>query len=734
MRRSPTGSTRPGCPLRPGRHRQIRAVTIQPPAQNKLTGDADAVVQAGAVHGGINLYGQPQRSLPPPRQLPRDATRFVNREGALARLDSFIPEAETGKSKPHAWSATVAAIAGAPGVGKTALAVHWGHRARHWFPDGDLYVDMRAYGPGPPLTVDDVLGTFLRALHVPAEQIPIGAEARAALYRSTLQGKRILILVDNVSAASQVRHLFPATPSCVAIVTSRSRMSGLVVRDGAERMTLDLLSPEESADLLADIIGSARVEAEPQAVAELAGHCAYLPLALRIIAERIANAPHVPLSQFVADLTAVENQLDLLSIDDELADVRAAFSWSYQALSDETARCFRLLGLHAGGHFCTAAAAALIGRTLAQARALLDTLAGAHLIQDAGRDRYQLHDLLRAYAAERTSAEDSPEERRRARRRLYCWYLQKTEAGRKIILPYGYTVPLAQAESGVDVEPPASLDEAMAWFESERLTIVAILREAEQLGEYDLAWQLPVVASGFFELKSYWSDWRDAHLVGLRAGRAARDRYGEAATLLCLGDAYYRMSCLEEALDSYERGVAASREVGDAWLEGFSLRGCGLVQEERESIGAAAEHHHQALRVFRAHGITRGAAMALLSLGNCSRPAADSDTAVAYYEQALSILHEIDDQWSVAWVEHALGLVHGQEGRFTEAEEHHRRALPVFQRFGDRRSEAATLVALGETLQATGDITEARRCWQDALGILESLRDPKAATVQSLLG
>jgi hypothetical protein len=418
---------------------------------------------------------------------------------------------------------TIAAIAGAPGVGKTALAVHWAHRVRTWFTDGDLYVDMRGYGPGPALDVGQALNTFLRALHVPAEQIPTDTEARAALYRSVLTGKRVLIVVDNVSTVGQVRPLLPAAPTCMAIITSRSRLSGLIAREGASRMTLDVLSPEEAIALLSDSIGGDRVRAEPEAAGELARRCAYLPLALRIIGERIANSPYVTLAEFVADLALADHQLDALAIDDdELPDVRAVFSWSYAALPDDAARFFRLLGLHAGSDISVAAAAAIAGVSLPRARSLLDQLTAAHLMQNPARDRYLFHDLLRAYALERPQAEETPEQQHRSRRRAYTWYLWMAEEGRKIILPYSHAIALPAADTNVPLTPPRTVTEAMAWFEQERLNLLDTIRQADELGDHDIAWQLPVVSDGFFELKSYWADWRDIHLTGLRAARSTR--------------------------------------------------------------------------------------------------------------------------------------------------------------------------------------------------------------------
>jgi tetratricopeptide (TPR) repeat protein len=689
-------------------------------------------VQAGTVYGGITVHGRSEPPPPPPRQLPRAAAGFVNRERALADLDAFLPRPDDPPLTRRA--AVVTTIAGAPGVGKTALAVHWAHRARRWFTDGDLYVDMRGYGPGTPLGVEQVLDAFLRALHVSAQRIPAEVDARAALYRSMLEGKRILVLIDNAASEGQVRPLLPAASTCMAIVTSRSRLSGLVAREGASRMTLDVLSAEEALGLLRDTIGPGRVDAELQAAAELARRCAYLPLALRIIAERISNSPHTSLADFAVDLARADSQLDALHVDeDELSDVRAVFSWSYRALTENTARMFRLLGVHVGADISTAAAATVAGLTIARTRSLLDALTAAHLLQNPARDRYVLHDLLRVYAAERADADETPEQLSVVRRRLYSWYLGMAEEGRKVILPYSQAVPLSPVAAGVQLVPPATVDEAMRWFEQERLNLLDMIRQAEQLGEYDVAWQLPVVSDGFWELKSYWSDWCDIHLIGLRAARAIGDRYGEASNLRCLGDAYWRTNQREQALDCYRRGVDASRAAGAPWVEGFCLRGCGLIYEELGLIDEALEYYAQALNVFRVHGIVRGEGMSLLSLGNCYRALGRTDDAIVHHQQAVAIFEQLDDQWSIAWACHPLGLAYQQAGQFIEAREQQQRALRLFRAFGDRRCEGTTLAALGDTVHALGDTVRAQRCWQDALLILDELADPHADTVRARL-
>ncbi|MEU5992124.1 NB-ARC domain-containing protein [Spirillospora sp. NPDC047418] len=454
-----------------------------PIAANEFEGDAGTVVQAQSIQGGIRIGGR--RTLPPPRQLPLDVSGFVNREASLRALDALLTDTTTEAAATAAdgvRAVVVSAVSGAPGIGKTALALHWAHRSRMLFPDGDLYVDMRGHGPGRPVTAGEALDGFLRALGAPPEAIPADADQRASIYRTLLDGKRVLVVVDNAASPADIRPLLPGARGCFALVTSRSTLAGLVAREGAARVTLDVLSPEESVDLLATVLGTGRVAADLAAalrVAELSGH---LPLALRVVAEHAAGRPELSLAGLVAELEDERHRLDALATEeDELSDVRAAFSWSYRALSEPLRRTFRLLGLHAGPDIGVGAAPALLGADPATTGRRLRGLTAAHLLRETSNGRFRLHDLLRAYARERAAAEDPQQERTRAIRRMLAWYLLTVDAGRRLILPYSHAIPLVPTE-GIDVPEFASAQEAAQWFERERPNVLAALRLAADRG------------------------------------------------------------------------------------------------------------------------------------------------------------------------------------------------------------------------------------------------------------
>src|SRR5580704_10090542 len=369
-----------------------------------------------------------------PRELPAPVRHFTGRAAELAELSDLV--AGGGRAL------VICAVDGTAGVGKTALAIQWAHQVAGRFPDGQLYVNLRGYDPGEPILAADALAGLLRTLGVPGEEIPGETEERARLYRSRLAGRRMLVLLDNARDADQVRPLLPGTPGCAVLVTSRDALAGLVARDGAARLDLDLLPLDDAVALLTELIGEP-ARADP----ELARCCARLPLALRVAAELAAARPAVPLTGLVADLAGQQKLLDLLDADDDpRTAVRAVFSWSYRQLSDEPARMFRLLGLHPGPDITVPAAASLAALAEADARRLLQGLSRAHLIAEHVPGRYAFHDLLRAYAAARAAL---------------------------LLDPAKEPVVLAPPRAGAAAGQPADHSQARAWFEAEHQVLLA---------------------------------------------------------------------------------------------------------------------------------------------------------------------------------------------------------------------------------------------------------------------
>jgi hypothetical protein len=340
---------------------------------------------------------RPEHGLPVPRQLPADVPGFVGRATELAAMSRLV---EAARRSP---TVVIVAITGTAGVGKTALAIHGAHQIKHRFPHGQLYADLHGFGPERPASPERILDGYLTALGVPPHGLPADLDAKAALYRSLVDGQRMLVVLDNAASAQQVRPLLPATPGCLVVVTSRNSLTGLVARDRAHRIGLDLLPVNDSVALLAGFLGEDRITAEPTAAVELARLCACLPVALCVAGERAAARPHATLASLAKELTTAEHRLDPLDAgddDDRGAAVREVFAWSYRRLPPDAARLFRLLGSYPGPYLDRSIVTALAGSEPAEADRLIDVLIATSLLQPEHPDRYRMHDLLRAYARE----------------------------------------------------------------------------------------------------------------------------------------------------------------------------------------------------------------------------------------------------------------------------------------------------------------------------------------------
>ncbi|MCA1674969.1 MAG: helix-turn-helix domain-containing protein, partial [Actinobacteria bacterium] len=438
-----------------------------------------AILEAGVPRRGqrheLSRQDRPDRTPRPVAQLPADVAAFTGRERELAALDGQLATMAnpTGALGGRSTAVVISAVSGTAGVGKTALALRWGHRIRGEFPDGQLYVNLRGYDPDQPLAAADALAGFLRALGVPGQDVPLEVDERAAAYRSLLDGRRMLVVLDNAATVEQVRPLLPGSPSCLVVVTSRDSLVGLVARHGARRLELDLLPLDDAVALLRVLI-EGRVDAEPEAAAVLAGQCARLPLALGVAAELAAARPATSLAELVDELTDQQRRLKLLDAGgDPRTAVRAVFSWSYQHLPAEAARAFRLIGLHPGPDLDPYAAAALTNTSRDQAQHLLDLLAHAHLVQPTSPDRHGMHDLLRAYAIHLSTIEDCEQDRRAALTGLFDHYLATAAAAMDALIP-------AEQHRRPRIPPPATPSPPMTdpitartWLDAERTTLIS---------------------------------------------------------------------------------------------------------------------------------------------------------------------------------------------------------------------------------------------------------------------
>jgi tetratricopeptide (TPR) repeat protein len=663
---------------------------------------------------------RPQRTVP--GQLPADVTPFTDRGDQLSELDGLLGP----RAADHANAVVISAIAGTAGVGKTALAVHWAHRIRNRFGDGQLYVNLRGYAPNPPLRALDALASFLRALGVPADQVPVEAAEAAGLYRSLLADQRVLVVLDNASSPEQVRPLLPGSPGCLVIVTSRHSLAGLTALDGARRLTLDVLAPAEASGLLSQLLGASRVDAEPEATVELARLCAHLPLALRVAAANLADGRR-GIAEYVAELRAGSRVAALAVAGDEHAAVRSAFDLSYGSLPPATQYLFRCLGLTPGADIATEAAGALAGLPTPDAERGLHALAAAHLVDEHAAGRFTFHDLLRAYAADRAHADDSEAARLAAEQRLIDHYVGRVNGAARVLYPEILRVPAAPTAAVSTFDSHAA---ALAWLEAERANLVAMVDATATAGPRSAAWLLADGLRGYFHLRMHTVDW--LAVAGQALAAAAADsrespamdaREGHAAAELSLGDAYWRMSRYPESIAHYTRAAELAAETG--WLRGLAaiLGNLGNVLQQSGRLAEAADHYAEALAIATETGWVNGQAANLENLGAVYWELGRLDEAADQLQRGLAIFSEIESVFGQGVLRTSLGEVRHALGQADQALDQLTRALALHREVGNVGGEAETLRDLAVVHRDNGDLDRAGDLAEQALTLARDAGD-----------
>ncbi len=657
-----------------------------------------------------------QPACPPaPCELPNAVAHFVGRGAELAALNTAL-------NQPASRTVAIYAIAGTAGVGKTALAIHWAYQVCDRFPDGQLYVNLRGYDPDQPVPAGDALARLLRVLGVPGQDIPPEEEERATRYRSLLVGKRVLIVLDNAGSADHVRPLLPGSPACTVVVTSRDTLAGLVARDGATRLDLDLLPRQDALGLLRTLIG-ARVDADPGAAAALADQCCRLPLALRVAAEMATGHLGVSLPELTGQLADLHKRLDLLAAgEDHRTAVRAVFSWSYHHLGVEAARTFCLLGLHPGPDFEPYAVAALTGMAAQQARQMLEVLARAHLIHISSPGRYGLHDLLRAYACE-LSGSCGDAQRHEALTRLFDHYRGTAAAAMDALHP-------AEGHWRPRVAPPAipapavtSPAAAQGWLDAERATLVAVTVHAAEHGWPAHATQLADILSRYL---SYGSHYPEAIIIHSRAQIAARqagDTAAEAAALNALGRVAFHQGRYQQAAGHLQPSLALFREIGDRIGQARTLANLGIVSFLRGRYAQAGEWWQQSLALHRENGDQAGEAGLLGNLGLLDLRQGRYQQASDRLLQSLALAQVIGNRATEFIALINLGDVSLRQGAYRHATAQLQRALALARQASDRNHEASALVRLGELSLRLGRHEQATDRLQRALALARETGD-----------
>lgn len=555
----------------------------------------------------LHVAPRTTEELPRPAQLPADLPAFVGRSAEIEAIRTY---ALPGRS------VVVTAIGGMAGIGKTSFAVHWAHQIADQFPDGQLYANLRGFDPGGAAALPgDVLMSFLEALGVSSERIPHGLDARAALFRSKLAGRRFLVVLDNARDTMHVRPLLPGAATSLVMVTSRDTLAGLVASQGAWPIVLTPMDDVEAWALLSTRMGRARLLAEPEAVEQIVAACAGLPIGLTVVAARAATRPQLSLREVSAGLHDSAQRLDILTTGDPLTDVRAVFSWSYHALTDTAARLFRLLGLHTAPDISADAAASLVGLTRARLQDPLAKLAEAALVVKRTDGRYEMHDLMRSYARETAGHTDPLAERQAAIARLVDHYMQAAYTAARLINParmaMSWTEPLAQ----VILPTLSARAGAFAWFEGEHQALLAAVDLAAGNGLDRPAARLAWALSGFFMVSAHWDDLVRAATSGSTAARRTGDNEAEATALRERANAFTLLDRLDDALADMERSAILSREIDDLVGLGKAYLGIGMVNDRRRQHRESLHYAELAIDAFRRSGQQHDEAKALNAAG-----------------------------------------------------------------------------------------------------------------------
>ncbi|GAA3776380.1 BTAD domain-containing putative transcriptional regulator [Streptomyces phyllanthi] len=665
-------------------------------------------------------------SVPISRQLPARPGLFTGREQQLAELDKAL-DAPGG-------TVVVSAIGGSGGIGKTRLALHWAYERLDRFPDGQLYVNLHGFDPsGDPVAPAVAVRGFLDALGVESGAVPLDVQARIGLYRSLVQGRRMLIVLDNAADAEQAAALLPGSAACAVLVTSRRRLAGLASAHGARLLTLDVLTDPEARELLVRHLGRDRTAAEPDAAAVLLEHCGGLPLAISVVGARDAAHPDFPLAVLAEELKDESARLDALDAGDLTADVRAAFTVSYRALTARAAEVFRHLGLAPGPEIGQAAVASLVARPVTAVRAALRELENAHLVQQPAPGRYRLHDLVRLYAAER-AREEPAEGGDEALLRLVDFYLHTACAAAGLLDPHRDPIHLSAALPGVTPQEPADHGAALDWFTTEYPVLPSTVALAAAAGFDTRSWQLAWALETFFDYRGHWHDWAASQRVALDAAERIGDRSWQAAAHRSLGNVCTQMGLLDDGHHHFRKALDLYGELNDPVSQAHTHRGLGWVCDQQGRPRDALDHSQQALALYRRTGHQAGQAKALNNVGWLHIMLGEHRTALDHCAQAVDLNQRIGDRHGEAGAWDSLGYAHHHLAEYTEALDCYRRALVLVRGFGDRYGETEILNHLGDTHLAAGDPEEAGPAWRQALKTADEIGHPAAGELRSKLG
>jgi len=660
-----------------------------------------------------------------PRLLPADTADFTGRAKQVSMIRQRLTRAAAGSAQ---LAVPVVVITGTGGLGKTSLAVHTSHLLADEFVDGQLFADLHG-GTGRPTEPAHVLERFLLALGVPGGQMPDGLDERAEAYRGLLAGRRILVVLDDATAESQVTPLIPGNGEAAVLVTSRSVLAGLA---GATRILLDVFDVGQSLDLLGRIVGTDRVRAESAPAAVVATQCGHLPLALRIAGARLAVRPHWGIQQLADRLADQARRLDELELGE--IGVRASMSLSYYAADEQTRRLMRRLALFDAPVFSGWMSAALLDQPLAEADGVLDGMITAQLVETVGpgpgaAGHYRFHELIRLFARERLAAEESAAEQRAALERVLGALLHLAEAARAR-LNGGSQVMLdsdAQRWPLPEQLTRQLVSDPIAWFERERAALVAGVRQAAEAGLTELCWSLAMTAETGFELRTYLDDWRQTCDVALEASRRGGNLRGQAAMLYSRGSLHQENGRFDASRLDLSAAAHLFTEAGDAHGFALSVGLIALLDRINGQLDQAADGFNRALSICRTTGDQVTVAYLLQNLARLKLESGEPDAARELLDEALRLTDARGRGRVRAQVLYASGQARLQAGDAAGAAAAFDRTLTVVSNLGDQVGQAYALTGTGVAALRLRDLGRAHSAFQRALELASTVGDPLAA-------
>jgi transcriptional regulator with XRE-family HTH domain/tetratricopeptide (TPR) repeat protein len=675
---------------------------------------------------GATTRTPPAASLPPadvPRQLPADVATFVGREAELAELDRL----GGARARP-----VISAIDGMAGIGKTTLVVHAAHRLADQYPDGQLFLDLHGFTEGAaPVEPGAALGGALRALGVPDARIPAQPDDRAALYRSRLADRRVLVVLDNAADEAQVAPFLPGTPGSLVLVTSRRRLTGL----DAAAVSLDVLPPAEAVDLFTRTVGEERLRSTPPALlADVVELCGRLPLAIRVAAARLRSRPAWTLAHLADRLRDHRSRLTELELG--RPGVTAALDLSYRQLTGEQQRAYRLLSLHPGPDLDAHAAAALVGTSVRDAERLLDGLVDTHLLTEPAAGRYRFHDLVGVHAGERVDREDEADARRAALVRCLEWYLRTATGAVGVLKPTDRVATAFGAGAPVSPLVFSSAVDARAWCEAERRTLAGATRRAAEMGLHEYAWRLSWQLVMFLLIAAH----SDEAVEIAEIGAAAAEHVGGVAGYVAaryLGNAYDRAYRYPEAAECLRVSLAGCRAAGDVGMECNVLMNLGVTRRHAGDLEGACSAYREALAAAaRWERSPRGSTQApnvaacRLNLGEALNALGRPHEAVDHTDEALALARRTGNRIIEGMALGNLADSYLATGDLAAAETHNRRAYDVLREIEAGDGLVEVLVATVRIMVATDRPDEAKAAYEEGMALLEGTGDPRIAELE----